>query len=88
LSRILPVLVEPVVNLGLGVEGVTEVGGSGGGNPEFVLIIAEQVVNQLLVLSLVVLLDDAEVSGSRAYINKGKTIDQFHSSMERESLLN
>jgi hypothetical protein len=28
-SKYIPVLIEPVVNLGLGVEGVTEVGGSG-----------------------------------------------------------
>lgn len=64
---ILPVLIEPVVDLGLGVKRVAKVGGSGGGNPEFVLIIAEQVVDQLLVLSLVVLLDDAEVSEGLAY---------------------
>ncbi len=70
----LPVLIEPVVDLGLGIEGIAEVGGSGGGNPEFVLIIAEHVVDQLLVLSLVVVLDDAEVSDSRAYINRGKII--------------
>jgi hypothetical protein len=67
IDRILPVLVEPVVNLGLGVEGISEVGWAGRGNPEFVLIIAEQVVYQLLVLSLVVLLDDTEVSECGAY---------------------
>jgi len=63
----LPVLIEPVVDLGLGVNGVTEVGGSGGSNPEFLLVGAEHVVNQLLILSLVIFLNDAEVSESGAY---------------------
>jgi hypothetical protein len=63
----LPVLIEPVVNLGLGVEGITEVGWSGGGNPELLLISAEDVVNQLLILSLVVFLDDTEVSEGGGY---------------------
>ncbi len=67
---ILPVLIEPVVNLGLGIEGVSEVGWSGGSNPEFVLISDEHVVSQLLVLSLVVVLDDTEVSESGAYIKR------------------
>ena len=61
-NKSLPVLIEPVVNLGLSVEGITEVGRSGGGNPELWLISAENVVNQLLILSLVIFLDDAEVS--------------------------
>jgi hypothetical protein len=39
------VLIEPVVNLGLGVKGVAKVGGSGGGNPELLLIGAEDVVD-------------------------------------------
>ena len=63
----LPVLIEPVVDLSLGVKRVAKVGGSGGSNPEFVLISAEHVVDQLLVLSLVVVLDDAEVSEGGAY---------------------
>jgi hypothetical protein len=67
---ILPVLIEPVVNLGLGVEGVSEVGWAGGSNPEFVLISDEHVVSQLLVLSLVVVLDNTEVSESGAYIKR------------------
>ena len=67
---ILPVLIEPVVYLGLGVEGVSEVGWSGGSNPEFVLISDEHVVSQLLVLSLVVVLDNTEVSESGAYIKR------------------
>jgi hypothetical protein len=58
----LPVLIEPVVNLGLGVNGVSEVGGSGRGNPELLLVCAEHVVDQLFVLSLVVVLDDTKVS--------------------------
>ena len=66
--RFLPVLIEPVVDLGLGVKRISKVGRSGGGNPEFVFIIAEHVVDQLLVLSLVVVLDDAEVSEGLAYM--------------------
>ena len=62
----LPVLIEPVVNLGLSVEGVAEVGRPGGGNPELLLVGAEDVVDQLLVLSLVVVLNNAEVSCSSA----------------------
>lgn len=67
MTRDLPVLIEPVVDLGLGVERISEVGGSRRGNPEFVLIIAKQVVDELLVLSLVVFLDDTEVAESTTY---------------------
>jgi hypothetical protein len=56
------VLVEPVVELGLGVERIAEVGGTGRGHPEHVAVRAEQVVGKLLVLALVVLLHDAEVA--------------------------
>lgn len=65
------VFVEPVVNLGLGVNGVSEVGRSRRSNPEFLLISAEHVVDQLLVLSIVVLLDDTEVSACLAYSYQG-----------------
>jgi hypothetical protein len=41
----LPVLIEPVVDLGLGVDGVPEVGGSGGSDPEFGLFSAVDVVD-------------------------------------------
>ena len=63
----LPVLIEPVINLGLGVNGISEVRGARGGDPELVLISAEHVVDQLLVLSLVVFLNDTEVSSGTAY---------------------
>jgi hypothetical protein len=66
-EHFLPVLIEPVVDLGLGVNGVAKVGGSGGSNPELLLISAEHVVNQLLILSLVIFLNDAEVSECGAY---------------------
>jgi hypothetical protein len=66
-KQFLPVLIEPVVDLCLGVNGVTEVRGSGRSNPEFLLISAEHVVNQLLILSLVIFLNDAEVSECGAY---------------------
>jgi hypothetical protein len=62
----LPILIEPVVDLGLGVEGISEVRGSGGSDPEFLLISAQDIVDQLLILSLVVFLDDSEVSEGRA----------------------
>lgn len=63
----LPVLIEPVVDLGLSVEGVAEVGWSGGGHPELLLVSAEDVVDQLFVLSLVVVLNDTKVSHGGAY---------------------
>lgn len=63
MEQALPVLIEPVVDLGLSVDGVAEVGGARRGNPELVLIHAEDVVDELLVFALVVLLDNAKVSG-------------------------
>ena len=59
----LPVLVEPVVGLGLGVKRVAEVGGAGGGDPVHWAVVELEVVDKLLVATLVVLLHDAEVSG-------------------------
>jgi len=55
------VLIEPVVGLGLGVNGITEVAGTARGNPEVWAVGDEQVVCQLLVLSVIVVLQDAEV---------------------------
>ena len=62
IRRNLPVLIEPVVGLGLGVEGITEVGRAGGGDPVHWAIVELEVVDQLLVSPLVVLLHDTEVS--------------------------
>ena len=60
------VFIEPVVWLGLGIEWVAEVGWPGGCNPEHWLVSAKNVVNELLALSVSVVLQDAEVSGSNA----------------------
>jgi len=54
------VLIEPVINLGLGVEWISEVRWSWRSNPVGWSLCAEKVVNKLLVLSLVVLLDNSE----------------------------
>jgi len=66
----LPVLIEPVVNLGLGVKRIAEVGGTGRSNPVHRSVSGEDVVSQLLVLSVVVVLHNAEVTGGLAYIRK------------------
>ena len=58
------VLIEPVVDLGLGVDGITEVARSAGGHPVVRTVGNKKVVGQLLVLSVVVILQDAEVSGA------------------------
>ena len=58
----LPVLIEPVVGLSLGIERVSEVGGTGRGHPVHWAVIELEVVDQLLVPSLVVLLHNAEVT--------------------------
>ena len=63
----LPVLIEPVVNLGLDIKRIAEVGGTGRGNPVHGAVSGQKVVSQLLVLSLVVLLHDAEVTDGLAY---------------------
>lgn len=55
------VLIEPVVGLGLGVNGITEVARTARGHPEVRAVSDEQVVCQFLVLSVVVILQDAEV---------------------------
>jgi hypothetical protein len=61
------VLVEPVVVLGLGIKRIAEVRGAGGGNPEHIAVGSEKVVSQFLVLTLVVLLHNTEVTGSGGY---------------------
>ena len=58
----LPVLVEPVVSLGLGVERVAEVAGARGSHPVVGAVRQQEVVDKLLVATLVVLLHDAEVT--------------------------
>jgi len=55
------VLIEPVVGLGLGVNGVTKVAGSARGNPVVGAVGDKQVVDQLFVLSVVVVLENTEV---------------------------
>ena len=60
------VLIEPVISLGLGVEGISKVGWSGGGDPVSWSLGTEEVVNKLLVLSIVVFLNDSETSGLSA----------------------
>lgn len=59
---ILPVFIEPVIDLGFGIKRIAEIGWSGGGHPELWLLVYEQVIDQLLILSLVVVLNDTEVS--------------------------
>ena len=58
----LPVLVEPVISLGLGVERVTEVRGARRSDPVHGAVRSQDVIRQLLVPALVVLLHDAKVS--------------------------
>ena len=64
------VLVVPVISLSLGVERVSEVGWSRGGNPVSWSLGTQEVVNKLLVLSFVVLLNNTEASGLGAYNSK------------------
>lgn len=56
------VLIEPVVSLGLGIEWITEVGRSRAGDPVGWPVGAKLSINELLRLSLVVLLQNTEVS--------------------------
>lgn len=62
----LPVFVEPVVDLGFGIERVAEVAGTRRGDPVHRPVGGEQVVGQLLVLPVVVLLHNAKVSSDLA----------------------
>ena len=71
MSQHLPVLVKPVVGLGLDVEWVSEVGWTGRSHPESVFVFNCKSIHQLLVLSLVVVLHDSEVPHSAsAYTDK------------------
>lgn len=56
------VLIEPVVNLGLGIEGIAEVRRARGGDPVSGPVRAENVVSKLLRFTVVVFLQDTEVS--------------------------
>jgi len=56
------VLIEPVIDLSLDIKWVTEVGGSGRGNPVHVTVSGQDVVSQLLASSFVVFLDNTEVT--------------------------
>lgn len=61
------VLVEPVVDLGLGVKWVTEVRGARRRNPVHGAVSSQQVVGELLVAAFIVLLEEAKVTRSLAY---------------------
>lgn len=61
------VFIEPVIWLGLGIEWVTKVGWPGGSNPVHWLVSAKNVVDELLALSISVILQNSEVSGRCAY---------------------
>ena len=56
------VFVEPVVSLGLNIEGIAKVGGSRRSHPVHLSVSAQHIVGQLLVLSVVVVLHDTKVS--------------------------
>ena len=56
------ILIKPVIGLGLGVKGVTEVGWSGGGYPVGWSVGTQKVVDQLLVLPIAVFCEDTETS--------------------------
>jgi len=62
------VLIEPVVGLGLNVKRIAEVGGTGRGDPEHLAIGLEQVIGKLLVLSVVVILHNTEVTLSSSKV--------------------
>jgi len=56
------VFVEPVVDLGFGVERISEVGWSGWGDPVSWSLGTEEVIDKFFVLSFVILLNNSEVS--------------------------
>ena len=66
----LPVLIEPVVSLGLGIEGITEVAGARRRHPVHGTVIEKEAIRELLVAALVVILQDAEVAASHHYTNQ------------------
>jgi len=57
-----PVFVEPVVDLGLGVERIAEVGGSRWSDPVGWSFGTEDVIDKFFILSLVIFLNNSEVS--------------------------
>lgn len=61
------VFVEPVVNLGLGVNRIAEVRWSGWGHPVGWSFGTEDVIYQFFILSFVIFLNDSEVSDWRGY---------------------
>lgn len=63
----LPVFVEPVVDLGFGIERVAEVAGTRRGHPVHRPVSGEQVVRELFVFSVVIFLHDAEATIDLAY---------------------
>ena len=63
----LPVLIEPVISLGLGIKRVSEVAGAGRSDPVHGTIIELEIVDQFFVAALVVLLHNAEVSHRCGY---------------------
>lgn len=58
------VFVEPVVDLGFGVERIAEVGWSGWGNPVGWSFGTEEIIDKLFIFSFVILLNNSEVSDS------------------------
>ena len=56
------VLIEPVIDLSLNIEWVTEVGGSGRSNPVHVAVGSEEIVSQFLASSLIVFLENTEAT--------------------------
>jgi len=56
------VFIEPIVGLGLDIEGIAKVGGSRRSHPVHISVSGQDIVGQLLVLSVVVVLHDTEVS--------------------------
>ena len=70
----LPVFVEPVVDLGFGIERVAEVAGTRRGDPVHRPVCGEQVVGQLFVLSIVIFLHDAKAASNLA-CNRKSVLD-------------
>ncbi len=61
-EMIKPILIEPVVNLNLEIQVITEVSRSSRGNEELSLVFDKNVLVKLLVQSLVVFADNTEIS--------------------------
>lgn len=61
------ILVIPVINLGLGVEGVSEVWWSWGSNPVVWSVSSQEIVCKFPVFSIIIILDNSELSRLSAY---------------------